>query len=143
MIRPIEDETHTLSALPKTKSRSDFGFLKKTPRGARDNTSERDPAEAELNGYLDDSITDEQINPLEYWKINSHRFPKLAKLAKEVFSCQASTARIERCFNRSRLIISDRRTRPADDSPEMQMFSNISCALLDRTLSLEQKLNEN
>ena len=63
-----------------------------------------------------------QINPLEYWKTNSHRFPKLAKLAKEVFSCQASTADIECCFNISRLIISDKRTRTADDSLEMQMF---------------------
>ena len=94
-------------------------------------------------GYLDDSIADEQTNPQEYWRINSHRFPKLAKLAKEVFSCQASTAGIERCFNISKIIISDRRTRTADDSPEMQMFCNINCDLLDRTLSLKRKLNEN
>ena len=94
-------------------------------------------------GYLDDSIADEQTNPQEYWRINSHRFPKLAKLAKEVFSCQASTAGIERCFNISKIIISNRLTRTADDSPEMQMFCNINWDLLDRTLSLKWKLNEN
>ena len=92
---------------------------------------------------MDDSIADKQTNPLEYWRINSYRFPQLTKLAKEVFSCQASTAGIERCFNISKIIISDMRTRTADDSPEMQMFCNINCDLLDRTLSLEQKLNEN
>ena len=92
---------------------------------------------------MDDSIADEQTNPLEYWIVNSHRFPKLAKLAKEVFSCQASTVGIERCFNISKIIISDRRTRTADDSPEMQMFYNVNCDLLDRTLSLKRKLNEN
>ena len=89
---------------------------------------------------MNDSITNEQTNTLECWRINSHRFPKPAK---EVFSCQASTAGIERCFNISKVIISDRHTRTVDDSPEMQMFCNISCDLLDRTLSLKRKLNEN
>ena len=92
---------------------------------------------------MDDSIADKQTNPLEYWRINCHRFLKLAKLAKEVFSCQASTAGTERCFNISKIIISDRRIRTADDSPEMQMFCNINCDLLDRALSLKRKLNEN
>ena len=92
---------------------------------------------------MDDSIADKQTNTLEYWRINSHRFPKLTKLAKEVFSWPASTAGIERCFNISKLIISDRGTRTADDSPKMQMFCNINWDLLDRTLSLKRKLNEN
>ena len=49
----------------------------------------------------------------------------------------------EGCFNISKLIISDRRTRTADDSLEIQMCCNISSDLLDRTLSLKRKLNEN
>ena len=50
---------------------------------------------------------------------------------------------IERCFNISKLIISDRHTRTADDSLKMQMCCNINCDLLDRILSLKRKLKEN
>ena len=46
-------------------------------------------------------------------------FLSLLSLQKKSFLARRSTAGIERCFNISKIIISDRRTRTADDSLEM------------------------
>ena len=53
-------------------------------------------AALEVDNYFADVVSDDEINPLKYWKINSGRFPLLSKLAIEIYSCPATTAGIEK-----------------------------------------------
>ena len=56
-------------------------------------------AALEVDNYFADVVSDDEINPLKYWKINSGRFPWLSKLAIEIYSCPATTAGMERNFS--------------------------------------------
>ena len=38
-------------------------------------------AALEVDNYFANVVSDDEINPLKYWKINSGRFPLLSKLA--------------------------------------------------------------
>ena len=49
-------------------------------------------AALEVDIYFADVISDEEINPLKYWKVNKGRFPLLSKLDTEIYSCPATTA---------------------------------------------------
>ena len=56
-------------------------------------------AALEVDNYFADVVSDDEINLLKYWKINSGRFPLLSKLAIEIYSCPATTAGMERIFS--------------------------------------------
>ena len=39
------------------------------------------------------------FSPAEYWKMNSHRFPSLSPIARDIFAVPSSFANIERLFS--------------------------------------------
>ncbi|XP_052123535.1 uncharacterized protein LOC127749443 [Frankliniella occidentalis] len=75
--------------------------------GPRDDEEHPDEVEA----YLEASFPlVEGKDVLKFWEKEAHRFPKLAKLAKEVLCIPASSASSERAFSIAGLIISPRRS---------------------------------
>ena len=82
-------------------------------------------AALEVDNYFADVVSDDKINPLKYWKINSGRFPLLSKLAIEIYSCPATTTGIERIFSIAGHLIGTRATTMKDDNFE-KLFCNVN-----------------
>ena len=60
----------------------------------------------ELDVYLKEPLAtneegefDLSFSPLQYWKLNEHRFPALTPIARDVMGVKASSANIERTFS--------------------------------------------
>lgn len=53
---------------------------------------------------------DEPMLPLEFWKIEATRFPKMAIIARSVFSIPASQNKSERAFSAAGHVMTDLRT---------------------------------
>ena len=49
------------------------------------------------------------FSPAEYWKINSHRFPSLSPIARDILGVPSSSANIERLFSTAVDILSAKR----------------------------------
>ena len=49
-------------------------------------------------------------NPLEFWKVNHEKFPRLSCLARSIFSIPATSAGIEREFSGAGVVMHERRT---------------------------------
>ena len=75
----------------------------------------------ELNLYINDS---NHISSLSSWK--SSFLSSLAAVIKRAFSVQASSARIERVFSQSRLLMSSRRTSMRDELFESLVFLRVN-----------------
>lgn len=58
-----------------------------------------DPEESEVTLYLSEPVLPEDTNPLDFWKLNGSKFPKLSNLAKHYLSIPASSAPVERLFS--------------------------------------------
>jgi hypothetical protein len=61
--------------------------------------------------------------PLQYWKKNSHRFPILAAIARDVFAVSASSGSVERVFSTAKDILHAKRSRTKADL--FQMPANV------------------
>ena len=83
-------------------------------------------AALEVDNYFADVVSDDEVNPLKYWKINSGRFPLLSKLAMEIYSCPATTAGIERIFSIAGHLIGTRATTMKDENFEKKLFCNVN-----------------
>jgi len=66
--------------------------------------------EEEYTEYIKEStISNKDINPLDYWKQNSYRSPILSILTRRYLAIPATSASIERIFSISNNIITKRR----------------------------------
>lgn len=72
----------------------------------------------ELSKYLEDGNLDKTENPLDYWKANSSRFPKLATLARIFLAVPTSSGDVERLFSITGNIKRSRRSRLKNDKIE-------------------------
>jgi len=59
-----------------------------------------------------------RLNPLGWWKLNEHRYPRLAALARKYLCVQPSSAAVERVFSVSGNIVTKRRASLAKDTIE-------------------------
>lgn len=78
--------------------------------------------EKELLGYkclARNSIDD---NPLDWWKANSHTFPKLSKLAQKYMVMMTSSASVERVFSLAGWIVDKRRCSLSDLTIENRLI---------------------
>ena len=93
---------------------------------------------AELENYLDCETS--SSDPMQFWRENQSRFPRLAVIAKQTFCALGRTAAVEKFFSIAGYILSQRRTRITDDNFQNQLFANVKSDLpevLGKKLRLE------
>jgi hypothetical protein len=57
----------------------------------------------EYHHYLQEPLLQENASPLDWWKSNTYRYPKLSQVAKVLLAIPASSAASERTFAKARL----------------------------------------
>ncbi|KZS03384.1 Uncharacterized protein APZ42_033896, partial [Daphnia magna] len=99
----------TSSALqPKKKSRSLYSTVIEPRRSSSVGSSK---ALEELEIYLNEpTLPMKEIRPLEFWRLNSHRFPVLSPIAK-TYLVSVSSGSVERVFSTASDILSAKRNR--------------------------------
>jgi hypothetical protein len=78
----------------------------------------------ELAAYLQESAPPMDSNPLDWWKVNQIRYPKLAKAAKHFLGIPATSVPSERLFSKSGQALTNRRNRLSSTSVNMVVFLN-------------------
>ena len=78
---------------------------------------------AELENYLDCETS--SSDPMQFWRENQSRLPRLAVIAKQTFCAPGSTAAVERIFSIAGYILSQHRTI-TDCNFENQLFANVN-----------------
>ena len=68
-------------------------------------------------------------DPMQFWRENQSRLPRLAVIAKQTFCAPRRTAAVERIFSIAGYILSQRRTRITDDNFQNQLFANVNSDL--------------
>lgn len=96
---------------PSPKRRK-LAFL--TPRKSR-------PGIDELRRYLVESV-DEETNPLDWWKQNEVRFPRVAQVARSVLAIPATSVPSERIFSSAGLLVTKLRNRLSPDLVDKIVF---------------------
>ncbi|KEP45855.1 HAT family dimerization protein [Rhizoctonia solani 123E] len=61
----------------------------------------------EIRQYLEEEVT--PLLPLEWWRLNAHRFPRLAAMARDFLCIPGTSVAVERVFSTGRDAISVRR----------------------------------
>jgi hAT family C-terminal dimerisation region len=81
------------------------------------------------------------FSPCEYWKLNQHRFPALAPIAKDIMEIPCSSANIEPSFKTADHILSAERKKP---NPELlQCLCSLNLMLNFWKLSLTRSAIKN
>ena len=75
----------------------------------------------ELEVYLALPIATEQIEPLQWWKINNGQFPILAQMAYDYLAIPATSVPSERCFSIGRNLITHNRSRLSGKAIKVSM----------------------
>lgn len=79
-------------------------------------------AEAQVDYYLRDIATSLDINPLDWWKLNGPRFPKLATLARH-YLCIPGVC-LPSLLSEAGQTFAQRRTRLSPEDVDMMIFVN-------------------
>lgn len=79
-------------------------------------------AEAQVDYYLRDIATSLDINPLDWWKLNSPRFPKLATLARHYLCIPGVT--LPSLLSEAGQTFAQRRIRLSPEDVDMMIFVN-------------------
>ena len=86
--------------------------------------------DSELKAYRDQNIPSANLSPkraLQYWAGSGRlKFPRLSKVAQQVFGNQTSAAQIERDFCSARNLLSGRRSRTDVQYIEMMLFLHLN-----------------
>jgi hypothetical protein len=75
-----------------------------------------------LEQYLRVSKIESDADPLDWWRKNEDRFPKIARIARQILALQASSANVERVFSHAGTIINDLRNRLSANNVHRLMF---------------------
>ena len=94
----------------------------------------------ELDSYLAEPCSGMESDPMEFWKVNTHRFPVLSKLAVKYLSIPATSAPVERLFSIAGKTFRPERCRLSDANFERLM--NIKCNSNDEIVLIKQDGNE-
>ena len=71
-------------------------------------------------------------DPLQWWKVNCHRFPLVAEVARRVLAIPATSAQPERLFSAAGQIVSKRRSCLGSGNVELLLFLRTVWPVLDR-----------
>ena len=67
----------------------------------------------ELSLYLSMPLSDENTNPLEWWKVNKVQFLNLSQMAQDYLAIPATSVPSEESFSAGKNLITDKRNRLA------------------------------
>ncbi|XP_077081895.1 E3 SUMO-protein ligase ZBED1-like [Siphateles boraxobius] len=123
-IANAEDETAVSATQAGDKDRSQsnamimlLGDDYSAPRQATDY-----PEEVDI--YMRDNPPSLDINPLDWWKANERRFPKLATLARRYLCIPGTSVPSERVFSAAGLTVNRLRSRLTPNHVDMLLFLN-------------------
>ena len=87
----------------------------------------------EIEGYLRATISgDISVDPLLWWKMNTKRFPNIARFARNLLSVQSSSVASESAFSTSGALVTPSRAGLGDESIEACMLVNFWMNLLKK-----------
>ena len=68
--------------------------------------------QSEYDMYLKDELVPPDVNldVLEWWKVNGHKYPTISRMARDVLAIPASTVASESAFSTGSRVISDYRS---------------------------------
>lgn len=78
----------------------------------------------ELNQYCLDKCPPLHIDPMDWWKMNENKYPRLAKLASAYLCVPATSVPSERVFSTAGLIVNRLRSRLHPEHVDMLIFLN-------------------
>jgi hAT family C-terminal dimerisation region len=67
-------------------------------------------------------MEDDEIDVLNYWKINTIAYPTLAMMARDIFAVPVLTVSSESCFSSANWILTDKHTKLGEN-----LFENLVC----------------
>ena len=76
-------------------------------------STEANPSKSELLIYLDEpnaSLVDKDFDLLNWWKVNSHRFPVVSRMAKKLLTVPATSVSTESTFSTGGRTLDDYRS---------------------------------
>jgi len=59
------------------------------------------------------SVSNNNVDPLEWWRINESQYPNLSRIARDYLSIPSTSVPSEQCFSLSKNLISDNRNKLA------------------------------
>jgi hypothetical protein len=74
--------------------------------------------EDEYKRYCNEPLISPGESPLVYWKENSHRFPRLSQMAKDILSIPGMSAEVERLFSSAKFMLPPERSMLGADGIE-------------------------
>ena len=80
----------------------------------------RERAKSEVSKYIGEGSVKEK--PLQWWNLNSHRYPGLSHLARKYLCIPATSVPLERAFSRAGHIINRKRACLLPDTVQMLVF---------------------
>ncbi|XP_014437169.1 calcyclin-binding protein isoform X2 [Pelodiscus sinensis] len=83
-----------------------------------------DAVEKELEDYFREPCLSLESSPLEWWKMNGQRFPRLAKLANSYLCIPGTSVPAERVFSNAGLTVNRLRSRLTPEHVNMLIFLN-------------------
>ena len=83
------------------------------------------PKKSEIDMYLEE-VVDIDIDPLQWWSTNEHRFPHVARMARQFLGCPATSASAERVFSLAGRLYSDLRQHMTDGTLEERMWAKVN-----------------
>ena len=115
----ISSIPESCAAPPSKRSKGEGGLLDFSDSSDSNGTVlsvTRTSAEKEVDAYIAEDQIEQGDDPLEWWRVNQHRFVTLAKLARKWLCIQATSVPAERLFSSAGEIVSKKRSslKPAN-----------------------------
>ncbi|XP_023036741.1 zinc finger BED domain-containing protein 4-like [Drosophila willistoni] len=96
---------------PPTYAEKDNLFKFVTKKIAEKQKTTRLDSIVTMRQYLEQNNATQDVDPLDYWKINEIQFGQLAKCAKKILCIPGSSVESERVFSKAGEIVSQKRSR--------------------------------
>ena len=101
----------------------------------------------ELDEFVrESSTTDLSICPLKWWATNARRFPRVSRLAAQLFSIPATSCPSERVFSTAGNVVNQKRAQLQPQHAEMLVFlyenSRKRCATSEKDSSADSESSD-
>lgn len=132
----ITDQTINIDANEiKEEPSSSFSIwqsFKKRVNECKQPGNSKSKAVIEVERYLEDELTDQQKNPLEWWRESRGIYPCMSVIAQEIMCVLGTAVPSDRMFTRSGFALNLRRNCLSSDEVRILTFLNSNYALFGR-----------